>query len=158
VIDWQATLIRVRRALMRRGRSEHDAEDLVQEAWIRLERYAHFHEVVKPEAFLMRAAINLSIDARRTHTIHGDDVLLEETELVDTAPSAEATLLARERVARMGVGLGRLTGKTRAIFLSHRIDGATYQEIARAHGISVTAVEKHVAKAAYLLTEWMEGW
>ncbi|MBT9495680.1 MAG: RNA polymerase sigma factor, partial [Paucibacter sp.] len=34
--NWQITFNRVRAALMRRGRSTHDADDLVQEAWVRL--------------------------------------------------------------------------------------------------------------------------
>ena len=67
-------------------------------------------------------------------------------------------LLARERVARLGVCLGRLTEKTRTIFLAHRIEGKTYQEIAREHDLAVSTVEKHVAKAVMQVTAWMEGW
>jgi hypothetical protein len=56
VRDWQATFARVKAALMRRGRSEHDADDLVQEAWVRLACYEREHAVATPEAFVMRAA------------------------------------------------------------------------------------------------------
>jgi RNA polymerase sigma-70 factor (ECF subfamily) len=61
-------------------------------------------------------------------------------------------------VARLSVGLGRLNDKTRAILLAHRADGLSYQEIARRHGVSVSAVEKQIAKATMQLTAWMEGW
>jgi RNA polymerase sigma-70 factor (ECF subfamily) len=156
--NWQAVFSRVRSALMRRGRSEQDADDLVQEAWIRLACYERDQAVAKPEAFLMRAALNLSIDAHRTRVSHGEEVLLDDVVLVDATPSAEAVLLGRERMARLGVGLGRLNDKTRVIFVAHRIDGMSYQEIARLHGLSVSSVEKHIAKATLLLTSWMEGW
>ena len=84
--------------------------------------------------------------------------MLEDVVLVDTTPSAETVLLARERLERMSVCLGRLNDKTRAIFLAHRIDGMSYQQIARLHGLSVSSVEKHIAKAMLLITSWMEGW
>jgi RNA polymerase sigma factor (sigma-70 family) len=161
VRNWQGVFLRVRSALMRSGRTEHEADDLVQEAWIRLECYRREHPVDEPEAFLMRAALNLSIDAHRARKVHGEEVLLEDVVFVDTRPGAEAVLLARERLERLerlSVCLGRLNDKTRAIFLAHRVDGMNYQEIARLHGLSVSAVEKHIAKATMLVTRWMEGW
>jgi RNA polymerase sigma-70 factor (ECF subfamily) len=85
-------------------------------------------------------------------------VLLENVVLIDTAPSAEAVLLARERMARLAAGLGRLTERTRDVFLAHRVDGLSYSEIAKIHGISITSVHQHIAKATLRLTSWMEGW
>ena len=143
---------------MRRGRSKQDADDLVQEAWIRLECYQRDQTVAQPEAFLMRTALNLSIDAHRARVSHGEEVLIDDEILVDTTPSAEAVVHGRERLDRLSVCLGRLNDKTRAIFLAHRIDGMSYQEIARVHGLSVSSVEKHIAKAMLQLTTWMEGW
>lgn len=156
--DWQAAFFRVRSALVRRGRTTHDADDLVQEAWVRLACYEREQTVAKPEAFLMRTALNLSIDAHRARVNHGEEVLLEEVVLVDSAPGAEAVVLARERLARLSLCLGRLNEKTRDIFLSHRVDGMTYQEIAQRHGLSISTVEKHIAKATLQVTTWMEGW
>ena len=158
VTNWQAALSRVRAALMRRGRTAHDADDLVQEAWVRLACYEREQTVAKPEAFLMRTALNLSIDAYRARASHGEEVLLDEVVLVDTTPGAEAVVLARERMARLSAGLGRLNDKTREIFLSHRVDGRSYQEIARQHQLSISTVEKHIAKATLQVTRWMEGW
>ena len=143
---------------MRRGRTEHEADDLVQEAWIRLECYRREQPVDNTEAFLMRAALNLSIDAHRSRLSRGEEVTLDDVVLVDNRPSAEAVLLSRERLERLSVCLGRLHDKTRQIFLAHRIDGMSYQQIAKQHGLSVSAVEKHIAKATMLVTGWMEGW
>jgi RNA polymerase sigma factor (sigma-70 family) len=143
---------------MRRGRSEHDAEDLVQEAWVRLASYAQEHEVVEPEALLMRAALNLSLDAHRVARNHGEQLVVDEVLLVDTAPGTEAIVLARERMVRLSECLGELHPRTRDIFLAHRVEGLRYQDIARRHGLSVSAVEKHIAKAVLLLSIGMEGW
>lgn len=156
--NWKEAFARVRVALMRRGRSSHDADDFVQEAWVRLVCYEKQQEVQRPEAFLMRTALNLSIDAHRSSISHGDEVLLEEVVLVDTAPSTEAVILGRERAQRMSDCLSRLSDKSREIFLAYRIDGRTYKDIAQQHGVSISTVEKHVARATMQLTHWMEGW
>jgi RNA polymerase sigma factor (sigma-70 family) len=158
VKNWRETLARVRGALMRRGRSEHDADDLVQEAWVRLACYEQEQPVERPEAFLMRTALNLSIDAHRVRVTRGEEVLVEEVVLIDIAPTAEAVLLAKERLARLSLGLSRLTETTRSVFLAHRIDGLPYSDIAQSHGMSITTVHKHIAKATLQLTTWMEGW
>jgi RNA polymerase sigma factor (sigma-70 family) len=158
VSNLKSAFASIKAALMRRGRSAHDADDLMQEAWVRLACYEKSQPVHKPEAFLMRAALNLSIDAHRQRQAQGEEVMLEDVVLVDGAPSAEAALLAKERVARLSDGLHRLPEKTREIFLAHRLDGLSYTEIARQRGISINAVERHVAKAMLLLTCWMEGW
>lgn len=156
--DWTQVLALVRSALMRRGRSSHDADDLVQEAWVRLANYERDHSVERPEAFLMRTALNLSIDAHRASVSHGEEVMLEDVVLVDMSPSTEAIILGRERVHRMSHCLSRLSEKSREIFLAHRIDGMTYEAIAKQHGLSTSTVEKHIARVTMQLTEWMGGW
>ena len=156
--DWEHVVSRVKGALRRRGRSEQDAEDLVQEAFVRLACYQRQHVVDSPEAFLMKSAINLSIDAYRCRSRQGEELLHEEVALVDPAPGTEDVQVSRERLRRLSVCVARLNEKTRAIFLAHRLDGLSYQEIGRLHGVSISTAEKHVAKAALRVTAWMEGW
>jgi len=156
--NWKLTFARIRAALVRRGRSGHDAEDLVQEAWVRMACYERDQVVEQPEAFLMRTALNLSIDAHRARIGHGEEIALEEVVLLDLSPGTEAVVLAKERMARLSECLSRLSDKTREIFLAYRIDGLTYQQIAQQHGLSISTVEKHIAKATLQLTTWMEGW
>jgi RNA polymerase sigma-70 factor (ECF subfamily) len=156
--DWTSVFSRVKAALRRRGRTEQDAEDLVQEAFVRLAIYEREQAVEKPEAFLMKTALNLSIDAHRARKSRGEEVLLDDVVLMDTAPRAEDVLLSRERLERLSECVARMNDRTRTIFLAHRLDGLSYQEIGRLHGLSVSGVEKHVAKAVLLITGWMEGW
>ncbi len=143
---------------MRRGRSEQDANDLVHDAWIRLAKYQLVEQVERPEAFLMKTALNLSIDAHRALAVRGEEVLPEDVVIVDGKPSADDVVLARERLARLSECLGRMNDRTRAIFLAHKIDGLSYKDIADKFGISRSAVEKHISKALMMTTSWMEGW
>lgn len=156
--NWQSAFSRIRAALMRRGRSAQDAEDLVQEAWVRLACYERDQAVEQPEAFMMRTALNMSIDAHRTRVSHGEEVQPEDVVLLDTAPGTEAIVLGRERIARLEQCLARLGDKPREMLLAHRVDGLTYREIADQHGLSISTVEKHIAKATLQLATWMEGW
>lgn len=106
----------------------------------------------------MRTALDLSIDTHRMRLSHFEEVLVDEVVVIDTAPSAEAVVLGRERMARLSVCLGRLSHKTRDILLSHRVEGQSYLEIARRHQLSISTVENHIAKATMQITTWTEGW
>jgi RNA polymerase sigma factor (sigma-70 family) len=88
----------------------------------------------------------------------GDEVQLEEVVLIDATPTGEAVVLSRERMARMSICLPRLNDKTRHIFAAHRIEGLSYEQIAQRHQLSISTVEKHIAKALVQITGWMEGW
>lgn len=156
--EWTSVFSRVKCALLKRGRSRHDAEDLVQEAYLRLICYGADNVVETPEAFLMTTAINLSKDAFRADARHGNEVLLEDMLIVDTAPSLEDAVISRERLDRLLECINQLPERTRAVFLAHRIDGMSYQQIARDRGLSISSVEKHVAKAVLLLSDGMAGW
>jgi RNA polymerase sigma factor (sigma-70 family) len=158
VRNWGAVLKRVRAILLRRGRTADDVDDLLQEAWVRLAVYARETPVLEPGAFLFRTALNLSVAEERARRVRGQTLAVEEVVLMDGSAGTEAAVLARERLARLEVCLSHLGARTRAIFLDVRFGGMSYAEAARRHGITVSAVEKQVAKATMLITRWMEGW
>jgi RNA polymerase sigma-70 factor (ECF subfamily) len=76
----------------------------------------------------------------------------------ENGPLQDEVLAARIRLKRVEEGLSRLSPRTREVFLMHRLDNLKYREIAEKLDISQSAVEKHIARAALALTEWMEGW
>lgn len=154
----EAVLRRVRAMLLRDGRTSDDVDDLVQEAWLRFAVYERETPVAEPGAFLWRTALNLAVSADRARAVRGEHVAVDELPLMDASPGTEAAVLARERLARLDVCLQRLTARTQAIFLDVRYGGMSYPEAAQSNRITVSAVEKQVAKATMLITRWMEGW
>lgn len=156
--DLKAALSRVRLALRRRGASVHDADDAAQEAWLRMTQHLDGRAVPNPEAYLIRTAINISIDDHRSQRARKSEAAIEDVVLEDVAPGVEAQLLGKERLDRMWQCLERMPERTRAIFLAHRMEERTYEDIGREFGISPRVVGKHVGRAATLLAEWMEGW
>lgn len=153
---WRAVLNRVVRAT----RNEAQAEDYLHSAFIRLEEYRLRQEVRRPSAFLVRTAVNLALDEHRSRKTRNElsPAVVDITNISDNQPLQGEALLARERLKRVQEGLARLSPRTRQVFLMHRLDGMKYREIASQLGITVSAVEKHVAKGAHFLTGWVEGW
>jgi RNA polymerase sigma factor (sigma-70 family) len=148
----------VLRQIARKTRSRADAEDLLHAAYLRLERYRSQNEVTNPAAFLVRTASNIGIDNYRRDRLLSSGELPDSLHLEDSAPLQDEVVAARTRLKRVKEGLDRLTPRTREVFLMHRLEEYKYHEIATRLGISQSAVEKHIAKAALFLTGWMEGW
>lgn len=148
--------VKLRRLLRSRGRSADDTDDLIQEAFLRLQMYRREREVREPEAFLVRTALNLSINAARQRRSHGIHVSqdLEASTIIDPTPSPDEVVAAQERLQRLRAGIETLNPRTREVLLLHRIEGYSQAQIAARLGITVSAVEKHIAKAALFLTEW----
>ena len=126
-------------------------------SYLRLLRYRAQHAVDNIAAFLVRTAVNIGVDNFR-HDRFLADVTPEDVGRAENSPLQDEVLAARVRLDRVREGLSQLTPRTREIFLMHRLDDMKYREIAERLGISQSAVEKHIAKAALFLTEWTEGW
>jgi RNA polymerase sigma-70 factor (ECF subfamily) len=148
---------RLSREVRSRTRGRADAEELLHAAFLRLMRYRAQHAVDNVGAFLVRTAVNIGVDNYR-HDRFTADVSPDEMGICENSPLQDEVLAARARLERVREGLSRLTPRTREIFLMHRLDDMKYREIAERLGISQSAVEKHIAKAALFLTEWTEGW
>lgn len=151
-------LRRVRTTLRRRGVAEQDTEDLVQEAFLKVERYEQQHAVRSQEALLVKTAMNLSIDEARRNIRAPFGGTSNVFAIVDATPDPEQSLHSRERLQRAAAGLERLSEKTRRILLRRRLDGVSYAIIAQEEGMSVAAVEKQVARATMEMMKWMEQW
>lgn len=140
-----------------RTRGSGDAEELLHAAYLRLLRYRAQQTVGNVAAFLVRTAVNIGVDNYR-HERFIADIAPDDVEMPENSPLQDEVLASRARLERVREGLSRLTPRTREIFLMHRLDDMKYREIAERLGISQSAVEKHIAKAALFLTEWTEGW
>lgn len=151
--SFKSPLRHLEKLLLRRGTRREDAEDLVQEAVLRLHAYTRAGGVVRDqEAFLARTAFNLAIDLRR-HS-RGDLYTadpVEELGLVDTQPAPDEVFAAEQRLLEMRRALDRVSTRTREVFFMHRLQGFSHAEIAERLKVSKSAVEKHIASAVTIL-------
>lgn len=143
----------------RRRAPAQDVGDLVQECFRRFtqSRRAASSLIDRPAAYLTQTARNLlaeraRADDRRLQADHG---AFEEE--AHAGPDPHAALEARDTIRRLEEVVARLKPKTRAIFLMHRIEGMSYDEIAVAQGMSVKGVEKQMAKALGAIRRSRQG-
>lgn len=123
------------------------AADLVQELFLRFWRRPTA-PVEDLGTYLLRSAHNLAIDHLRSEGSRNraESALLPEQQLAEPA-SPEAALEAGSQLRHVESALRELPERTRQIFLLNRIHGRTYGEIARAMGLTQSAVEKHMMRA-----------
>jgi RNA polymerase sigma-70 factor (ECF subfamily) len=123
------------------------AADLVQDLFVRFWRRP-LVQVEELNTYLLRCAGNIAIDHLRTE---GTRARVSE-ELMPTADEPytdepHAALEANNDLRHVEAALRGLPDKTRQIFLLNRIHGRKYAEIAKAMGLSQSAVEKHMMRA-----------
>ena len=130
-----------------------DALDLVHETFARFagRGNAASDPVAKPEAYLSTVATNLLRDraravARRALNHHR---LLDQGRASSSDP--HKLLEDREALARLEAAIARLSSRRRRIFLLHRLEQLTYDEIAGEVGMCVKGVKKQMAKALFEL-------
>jgi RNA polymerase sigma-70 factor (ECF subfamily) len=127
-----------------------DAEDIVQEAYLRWHR-TDPREIRSPEAWLVTAVTRLSIDRLRKASVEREAYTgpwLPEP-LVGAPPRSpeEQLELASDLSMAFMVLLERLTPSERAAFLLHDIFDCDYPEIARILGKSEAACRQMVHRA-----------
>lgn len=151
-------LSKAKGAVLRRGASEEDAEELVQEAFLKVEQYERAHGARSREALLVTAAVNLGIDQARRRARAPYAYAVDIQAIADSMPDPGEIVEQQARLRHAADGIARLPERTQRILLSRRLDNLSYLEIAEAEGMTVAAVEKQVARATLRLMKWMDGW
>jgi RNA polymerase sigma-70 factor (ECF subfamily) len=145
-----------RRYFYRHVRDHAEAEDLTQELFFRVVRKADLDNVANPEGFLFRAAANLLRDRgrrNRTSTAFIAEITAAAAENVEVL-SPERVLNSKQSLQIVLKALNSFDGRSRDIFILHRMEGMKYSEIAAYLGISVSSVEKHMIKCIAKLTKF----
>lgn len=130
------------------GLSSEEAEDLIQESFLRLVRHllseGDEHNL---RGWLFRVAHNLSIDlfrsGRKEAQAAGDD---DFASWIDPGLNPEEIAIKKEELIRLRAAMARLTAQQRFTVLM-RAEGLRYREIAGVLGISVQRVAELVERA-----------
>lgn len=150
---WIETLYRSQGArLLRyfsRRAGQDDASDLLQESFARLAdaKQIASGDVASPEAYLQTIATNLLRDRAKTALRRSLAIQVPAEEETLTSADPTKTLEARDKLRRLDVALQAMKPKTRDIFLAHRLEGLSYNQLADRFGLGVKGVEWHMTKA-----------
>ncbi|GGF69131.1 RNA polymerase sigma factor [Azorhizobium oxalatiphilum] len=129
--------------------SREGAEDLVQEAFARLEP-ADVAQLATPRAYLFRIVRNLAFNLRRrrrlesTHATEDAAPAWAAPQLVETP---EQRLLMAERLRRLAAVMDAMPDDMRTVFELYRFEGLTLEQIAQASGLSVATVHRRLRDA-----------
>ena len=138
----------LRRYFERRIRGNADAEDLVQEVFIRLARADGCETVANIDGYVCRIAANLVRDHVRRSTVRRCDIVLETDGIAEEAGfSPERILLGRDAIRQVSLLLDELPQRTKTIFLLYHVHIIPQVQIARMLQMPVSTIEKHMCKA-----------
>lgn len=150
-----------RRSLLRflaaRCGDASDAEDLLQELWLKAATMEPTGPIANGRAYLFRMANNLVLDRARARRramrrdrewIGPEETAVGVIELrPDPAPGAEAELIEAEEGEMVRRAVNALPEGARRALILYRFEGLGQGEIAAIMGISRSGVEKHLALA-----------
>jgi RNA polymerase sigma factor (sigma-70 family) len=150
----------LRRFFERRILEHSDVEDLVQEVFLRLTRHGGIGGVGNVEGYLFQVAANVLRDRlrkRASRRAKQHEPIGDEHQLIAAADSSpEHVLQSQEALSRLSQVLSQLPERTRTVFVLCRMEGIPYAEVARGLGISLSSVNKHLAKALEELLKQMK--
>jgi RNA polymerase sigma-70 factor (ECF subfamily) len=139
------------RYLLLTGSRPADADELLQDAFLRLFRCLREGEQVeKPKAWLIRTLQNLRTDRARRESGHislmGNVTQRGQLAWTTRTLSPEEAMLDHERFDRLQRAMGSLTERQHQYVLM-RSEGMTLREIAAMHGVTVQSVAETCARA-----------
>ena len=127
-----------------------EAEDVVQEAWIRFSETSARQPITEPLGYLHRIVRNLALDGRRRRALKArffaEGAEREAAAVGSGQPTAEAALISSEELAAVQEALAAMPERMRIAVEMHRFSGAKLKEIAARLGISVTTAHSLVAE------------
>ena len=144
----------LRAYLRRRVRAPEDVDDYVQEVYARVLAAPPTQEVASWQGLLRRIACNLIIDRTRrarSSAASSHVALTTDLEIGDEQPSAEHTLIARQRLDAVAAAIKEASPIARAVFLLVRVEGLTHRAAAERLGIDVKIASRHVERVLALI-------
>ncbi len=142
--------------------NEHDAEDVVQEAFLRAyRRLDQFESKAQFGSWLHRIVANCAYDVLRSRVRRERPLEADPEAALAEAPSAAVP--APDRLVwggevRRGVetAMGRLSHLERSAFVLRHYEGLSMREIGGALGVGANAAKQHVFRAVRKLREALE--
>ncbi len=138
----------------------HDAEDAVQEIFLKLYRNGGWREAKNERAYLARVAWRVAVDARRRSASHPtaaapqlnrDGTLRLEIDPLSLQPGPEAALLAADRHAVVHAAIDSLPQELRAPLVLSSFDELNSGEIGRILGVPEGTVRTRLQRARTML-------
>jgi RNA polymerase sigma-70 factor (ECF subfamily) len=143
--------------------NEQDAEDVVQESFLKAYRnLGHFEERAQFSSWLHRVAANCAYDCLRARARRQEDALEPAPDaekpgvadrLASAEPDADRLVWSGEVRRRVRAAMGRLSAAERAAFTLRHMEGLSIDDICGALGLDESAAKQSVFRAVRKLRE-----
>ena len=158
---YREILAELRQFAQKRLGNVADAEDVVQEAFVRFQRQENHESFENPRAYLYTTVNNLIIDRVRDRRRQGffsdktsdDDQDGSTPESQIDALTPEVFAEQRQDLSRVLEAVESLPPQARRAFLLHKVRHLSYAEVAKEMGLSKSTVEKHMIRALKILNK-----
>ena len=132
----------LRYAAMKIIGTQEQAEDVVQDAYVKVMEMAVMFDIKQPLAYLFQLVRNLAIDRHRRASLESRFFVGEEEGLLAPATNGtpEASAINMQQLRLVADALGKLPERTRRAFELYRLGGHTQREIADQLDVSATLV------------------
>jgi RNA polymerase sigma-70 factor (ECF subfamily) len=143
-------------------RNVEDAEDCVQETFLRAYRSGDLPQVQEPKAWLARIAWRVAVDRVKRHPVEALEELAERGfEPASSAESADSGLIEDEKVSMLHKLMATLPEDLRQTLVLSTVEEMSSAAIGKVLGIPETSVRTRLFRARQLLKEklasMMEG-
>ncbi|TQV66980.1 RNA polymerase sigma factor [Exilibacterium tricleocarpae] len=134
-----------------------DIEDVVQETYLKSYMAEKKREIHSPKAFLFRVARNAALKelTKKSRQIVNYIEDNNTPEPMSDEDSVEDLTLAKQKLGLFCQSALEMTPRCRRVFLMAKVYGFSYKEISAQMDISVSAVEKQVAKGLEICSNYM---
>lgn len=143
-------------------RSASDADDVAQEAFLRLLRCADLDAYQNLRAVLFKTAHRLALNVirqRRSNPLDRADAAFDmENAPFNQAASAEDVLIDHEQEAAFEYALEQLSPRCRQVIELRTVAELTYKEISDTLGVSISTLEKHLNRGKRVCAEVLADW
>ena len=135
-------------------RNGHDAEDVVQEAFLRALRFFDGFHGVNARAWLLAIVRNAGYDWLRRHRPADVDPFEEEVHgAIDPSPTPEDFVIEQADRTRVREALEALPLPWREVLILRELEGLSYREIADVAAIKMGTVMSRLARARAALQQ-----
>lgn len=124
-----------------------DAQEVAQEAYLRMLTMDSREEVDSLRSYLFKVAGNLAIDRLRKRKVRSDFAVVQAQDEPVDERSPDHHAVAVEQVAGVRRALKELPVKTAQAFVMHVIEGREFSHVAQTMKLSERMVRYHVAHA-----------
>lgn len=124
-----------------------DAADLAHDTYMRMLASGRLPEPAQSRQYLTQIARGLAIDLYRRRRIEAAYLEIISQLPEARVPGTETRLIVIETLAEIDTILHNLPEQVRRALLLRKLDGWSYRDIAAQLGVSISSVEKYIARA-----------